>query len=55
MRNDEFAVIQHVVTNETIDESGNLLLEFGGLSLELRKRFSEAVRDVYFSSSQFPH
>ena len=56
MRDDQLAVIEDVVADQSIEECGHVPLGTRGDSaVELRQRLREAVRDLHIPPAQFPH
>ncbi len=52
VRDDETAVVEHVVAHESVDEALDLLQERGILAVELGECFGESMRDAYVAAGQ---
>ncbi len=55
MGHDELAVIEHVVTDQTVDEVGDLWQQLGWFAFELRERLGQPVGDAHVLAAQLPH
>src|SRR5439155_21028610 len=54
VRNDQLSAVEYVVTDETINERNDLLLEFFGFGFELSEGFRQSMRYRHISASQLP-
>ncbi len=54
MRYDQIAIVENVMTDESIEELGNLLPELRRFSLELCKRLSKTVGDLDILAAELP-
>ena len=55
MGHHEFAIVEHVMAHEVVDELGDALEEILRLAGELRQRFREAVRDLNVAPAELAH
>src|ERR1051325_7497139 len=55
MRHDETAVVQNVMTDETVDEVSNVFLQLGWLLVQLFERLGETVCDLNVATAQLAH
>jgi hypothetical protein len=55
VRDDELAVIEHVVTHQAVDEFRDSSTKFGRLRLELCERLGQPVGDAHVFAAQLPH
>src|SRR5271155_3897452 len=53
--NDKLSVVQNIVTDQRINELGDLSAKFLRLLIELLQRISEPMRDLYVFAPEFAH
>ena len=55
MRDDEFAVVEDVVADQSVEETRDPLRQLRRLARELFERFGQAVRDLHVASLELSH